>query len=335
MQALPFASRMTGIGSAFPAQRVTNHDLAKFVDTNDEWIRERTGIIERRLVEKGNPDEFNSSLGFRAATRALEMAGKRAEDIDAILYATCSPDTLVPSTACWLQQKLGATRAWGVDLNAACSGFIFGSSIADTYISSGRAKTVLVVGCDVTSAYVNWKDRTSCVLFGDGAGAAIFEQTSPTNPRRVLSTHMQTDGTLTDILLMPAGGSARAVTEEDKLAGNDKYVMKGKEIFKNAVKTLADYAVIACEANQLKLSDIDWFIPHQANMRIIEAVAKRLEFPMEKILINIDRHGNTSAATVPTVIDEAVRDGRIQPGQTLLMDAFGAGLTYGSMVVRW
>ena len=330
-----FASKITGTGSGFPSRRVTNHDLSQLVETNDEWIRERTGITERRLAEKGNPADFNSTLGFKAAQQAMEMAGKTAADIDAIIYATCSGDTLVPSTACWLQQKLGANRAWGVDLNAACSGFVFGVSMADQYIRTGMIKTALVVGTDVTSSYVNWKDRSSCVLFGDGSGAAILERTEPSNHSRILSSHLQTDGSLWEVFHMPAGGSAMEITPEIQAQGLDKYHMKGKEIFKIAVKTLADFAVLAIESNGLQLSDIDWVVPHQANLRIIEAVAKRLGLPMSKVIVNIDRYGNTSAATVPTAFDEAVRDGRIQKGQTVLFDVFGAGLTFGSVLFRW
>ena len=331
----PFAARITGTGSAFPKRRVTNHDLSKTLDTNDEWIRERTGIVERRLSEAGNPAEQNSSLGFRAATLALEMAGKKPEDIDMILYATCSPDTLIPSTSCWLQNKLGATRAWGQDINAACSGFIYGLATADQFLRSGHAKTALVVGGEVLSTMVNWEDRGSAILFGDGAGAAILERTSANSPHRLISSHMRTDGTLWELFHMPAGGSNMEVTPERHAQKLDKMSMKGKEIFKVAVKTLAEFALEAVEANGYKLSEVDWIIPHQANLRIIEAVAKRLDFPMERVLVNLDRYGNTSAATVPTMMDEAVRDGRIKPGHLLLMDVFGAGLTYGSILMRW
>ncbi len=331
----PFAAQVTGTGSAFPEKRVTNTDLSKYVETTDEWIRERTGIVERRISNLQNPAEHNSSLGYAASQRALEMAGKTAKEIDAILYATCSPDTLLPSTGCWLQLKLGATQAWALDLNAACSGFIYGLSIADQFIKSGQAKTVLVVGSEVLSSFVNWSDRSSCILFGDGAGAAVVEQVPADSPRRILSSHLRTDGTLWELFHTPAGGSTMPVSPEASEKKLDKMKMKGKEIYKVAVKTLADFAIEAIEANGLKPEEIDWFIPHQANLRIIEAVAKRLGFPMDKVLVNIDRYGNTSAATVPSALDEAVRDGRIRPGHTLLMDVFGAGLTYGSLVLRW
>jgi len=331
----PFSSKITGIGSAFPKKRVTNIDLSKRIDTSDEWIRERTGIMERRISERGLPEEQNSSLGCQAALRALEMAGKKAEDIDGIVYATCSPDTLVPSTGCWVQKKLGASRAWSMDVNAACSGFVFAMSVADQFIRTGQAKTILVVGAEVLNSFVNWEDRTSCILFGDGAGAAIVERTAFGSERRIYSSHLRTDGTLWELFHMPAGGSNIEVTEEAIAQRLNKMQMKGKEIFKVAVKTLADFAIEAVESNGFKLSDVDWVVPHQANLRIIEAVAKRLEIPMNKVLVNIERYGNTSAATVPTAFDEAVRDGRVKPGQLVLFDVFGAGLTYGSMLFRW
>jgi 3-oxoacyl-[acyl-carrier-protein] synthase-3 len=266
---------------------------------------------------------------------ALEMAGKRPEDLDFILYATCTPDTLIPSTACWVQKKIGAKRAWALDLNAACSGFVFGIATADSFIRSGQFKTGLVIGGDVLSAFTNWDDRGSCILFGDGAGAAVVERTEATNPRRVLSTHMGTDGDQWDLFYVQAGGSNQPVTPDVHARKLDKMQMKGREMFKSAVRTLGDYAVAALEANDLPLSQLNWLIPHQANLRIIEAVAKRLELPLEKVLINIERYGNTSSATIPTALDEGVRDGRIQPGQTVLLDAFGAGVTYGSVLMRW
>lgn len=332
---LPYSARITGMGSGFPQTRVTNQDLSKRVETSDEWIIERTGIRERRLSIAGDPNEHNSSLGFHAATRALEMAGKRPEDIDQILYATCTPDTLIPSTACWLQKKLGAHNAWAMDVNGACSGFVYALATAEKFIKCGEVKTSLVVGADVLSTFTNWDDRSSCILFGDGAGAAIVEQAPANSSRRILSTHLKSDGQLWDLFQMVAGGSNVEVTPaiiEQKL---HKMQMKGKEIFKVAVRTLADYAVEALEANGMKTSDLDWFIPHQANLRIIEAVAKRLDFPMSRVLLNIQKYGNTSSATVPTAMDEAIRDGRIQPGQMILMDVFGAGLTYGSLLLRW
>lgn len=334
--ALPFASRITGTGAAFPEKRLTNDDLSKLVETNDEWIRERTGIRERRIARPDlNEADKNSSLGAAAATRALEMAGKRAEDIDLILYATCTPDTLIPSTACWLQKKIGATKAWALDMNAACSGFVFALSTADSFIRSGQFKTALVVGGDLLSRFTNWDDRGSCILFGDGVGAMVVERTSATDNHRIYSSHLGSDGTLWDTFHIVAGGSNLPLTPELLEQKQDKMQMKGREMFKVAVKGLAEYAAIALETNGLTKDQLDWLVPHQANLRIIEAVAKRLEFPMEKVIVNIDRFGNTSSATVPTAFDEAVRDGRIKSGHNVVLDVFGAGLTYGSMLIRF
>jgi 3-oxoacyl-[acyl-carrier-protein] synthase III len=331
----PFASKIIGTGSAFPERRLTNEALSKSVETDDEWIRERTGISERRIVTPGKPSETNSALGALASTRALEMAGRRADEIDLILYATCTPDTLLPSTACWLQKHIGATRAWAIDLNAACSGFVFALATADQFIRSGQAKTALIVGGDVLSSFTNWEDRGSCILFGDGAGAAVVERVSGDSPARILSSHLHTDGNLWELFHIPAGGSNLEVTPERHAQKLDKMQMKGREIFKEAVRTLAGFAEKALEANGLTLDELDWVIPHQANLRILEAVAKRLGLPMDKMIVNIQRYGNTSSATVPTALDEAVRDGRIKAGHTVLLDVFGAGLTCGSVLLRW
>lgn len=335
-----FAARITGTGSAFPKNRVSNSNIVKKlaklgIETSEEWILERTGIYERRISDVENPEEQNSSLAFSAAQKALDMAGKSPEDIDQIIYATCSPDTPLPSSACWLQHKLGAFRAWGMDINAACSGFIYGLATAEKFIRSGQVITSLVVGAEVLNPILNWEDRNSCILFGDGAGAAIVEQTHEDSARQILSSHLLSDGSLWELLYVPAGGSNMEVTPERYAKKLHKLKMKGKEIFKVAVKTLADFALHALKKNQMTTDDLDWFVPHQANRRIIEAVANRLELPMEKILVNVDRFGNTSAATIPTVLDEANRDGRIKKGQTVLLAAFGAGLTYGSILIRW
>ena len=336
----PYSARIIGTGSAFPERILTNQGLTdelakKGIETSHDWILERTGIVQRHISEPGNPAETNSSLGCRASQRALEMAGLGPNDIDAIFYATCTPDTLIPSTACWLQKKLGAKRAFAYDINAACSGFVYALSAADQHIRSGQIKRALVVGAEVITSFLNWDDRTSCILFGDGAGAVVVEATEESNPRRILSSHMHSDGDLWELFYMPGGGSACPPSPDVVAQKLATMQMKGKEIFKVATKTLADFAVRAIEANQIQPSQVDWIIPHQANLRIIEAVARRLDFPMERVLINVDRRGNTSAATVPTALDEAVRDGRVKPGQTLLFDVFGAGLTYGSILVKW
>jgi 3-oxoacyl-[acyl-carrier-protein] synthase III len=337
---MEFAARITGTGSAFPENRVSNARIVKRlaelgVETSDTWIRERTGIRERRVSDVENPAEQNSSLGFSASQRALEMAGRSPEDIDQIIYATCSPDTLLPSTACWLQHKLGASKAWAMDINAACSGFIYGLVTADKFIQTGQTKISLVVAGEVLSPLVNWEDRTTCVLFGDGAGAAVVERVPSDSTRRILSSHLLSNGNLWDFLWIPAGGSNMEVNPERFSRKLHKIKMKGREIFKVAVKTLADFALHTLKKNSMTIHDLDWFVPHQANLRIIEAVVKRIKLPIERVLINVDRYGNTSAATIPTALDEAARDGRIKSGQTVLLDAFGAGLTYGCLLLRW
>lgn len=337
---MSFAARITGTGSAFPENRVTNDDLVEKlaglgVETSSQWIVERTGICERRISDLENPQESNSSLGAAAAIKALDMAGKKPEDIDQIIYGTCTPDTKLPSSACWLQQKIGAVNAWATDINSACSGFVYGVTIVDQFIRSGQTKTALVIGAEVLTSINNWEDRNVCLLFGDGAGAAIVERVDAKTSRRILTSHLKSDGNLAEILHVPAGGSGMVITPERLLEKLHLVRMNGKEIFKVAVRTLSEYALIALEENRITVDDLDWFIPHQANLRILEAVAKRLKIPQEKIVINVDRYGNTSGATVPTALDEAVRDGRIKAGHTILFDVFGSGLTYGSMLLRW
>ncbi|BBO72602.1 3-oxoacyl-[acyl-carrier-protein] synthase 3 [Desulfosarcina widdelii] len=337
---MPYAATITGTGCSFPRNRVTNKDIVQRLEkdnitTNDQWIRERTGIRERRFSDLENGEEHNSSLGVAAARKALDMAGRTPEQIDQILYATCTPDTLIPSTACWLQHKIGAPQAWAMDVNAACSGFVYGLATAEKFIQTGHTKTALVVGAEVLNPFINWKDRGSCILFGDGAGAAVVERTEPDAPARILSSHLLSDGNLWELLYIPAGGSRMEVTPGRFSKNLHKMRMYGKEIFKVAVRTLAEFANRALESNGFCIDDVDWFIPHQANYRIIEAVAKRLRCPMEKVVVNVDLYGNTSAATIPTALDQAVRDGRIEKGQLILLDSFGAGLTYGAILMRW
>jgi 3-oxoacyl-[acyl-carrier-protein] synthase-3 len=335
-----YAATITGTGMAFPESRVTNNEIVARLEkdnifTNDQWIRNRTGIRERRFSNLENPDEHNSSLGVAAAKKALEMAGRTPLDIDQIIYATCSPDTLMPSTACWLQHKLNAPNAWAMDINAACSGFVYALVTADKFIQSGQTRTALVIGAEVLNPLINWQDRNSCILFGDGAGAAVVERTDADAPARILSSHLLSDGNLWELLYIPAGGSSLEVTPDRFSKNLHKMKMAGKEIFKVAVRTLSEFAIQLLKSNGFTIKDVDWFIPHQANFRIIEAVAKRMNCPMEKVVINVDHFGNTSAATIPTALDEAVRDGRIQKGQLILLDCFGAGLTYGAILMRW
>lgn len=335
-----FRARITGTGSAFPKKRFTNDDIVKKLEkfglkTSDAWIKERTGIHERRLSDIDDVKERNSSLAAAATHQALEMAGRTPEDIDQIIYATCTPDTLIPSSGCWLQKKIGASRAWAMDINAACSGFIYGLVTADQFIRTGKMKTVLVVGAEVMSSIINWEERNSCILFGDGAGVAVVEQVEADSKQCILTSSLSSDGNLWELLYVPAGGSNLETTPERYSKNLHKLTMNGKEIFKIAVRTLAEFAERTLTESRMTIDDLDWFVPHQANIRIIRAVAKRLQFPMEKVLVNVDRYGNTSAATIPTVLDEAIRDGRIRAGQTILLDAFGAGLTYGAVLIRW
>ena len=335
-----YAVRITGTGSAFPDNRVTNHDLSEKlaqlgVETNDQWIRERTGIVERRYADVSTDRTPNATLAAVASNRALEMAGKKPQDIDQIILATCSSDSFIPSTACWLQQKLGANRAWAMDINAACTGFVYGLTTASQFIMTGQTQTALVVGSEVLHPYMNWHDRSSCILFGDAAGAAVLERVPEDSPRRILSWHLSSDGLYGDLLYIPGIGTQPDQAGDKKIAIQSKMMMNGREIFKIAVRTLTDFAQRALSSNNLTIDQIDWFVPHQANQRILEAVAQRLKLPTEKVLINVDRYGNTSSATIPTVLDEAVRDHRIQKGQLLLLDAFGAGFTYGAMLIRW
>jgi 3-oxoacyl-[acyl-carrier-protein] synthase-3 len=327
-------TKILATGSAFPTKRVTNDDIAKLVETDDAWIRDRTGIHARRVADISN-GETNSELAFRASKAALERAGISPNDIDCILYATVSPDHIMPNTACVLQEKLGARRAAALDISAACSGFVYGLSIADAFIKTGQFKTILLIGAEVLSPLVNWADRGTCILFGDGAGVALIGRAAVDDKSQVYSSHLYADGWLKDYFFVPAGGSAMPVTHSVVDQKLQYMQMKGREIFKVAVKMLADCAVEALEKNGFKLSDLDWMVPHQANLRIIEAVAKRLDFPMSKVVVNLEEYGNTSAATVPTALHDAVEDGRIKRGQLVMFNVFGAGLTYGSTLVRF
>lgn len=337
---MTFTARITGTGSAFPPHRVTNADLSLQlarlgVETNDKWIRERTGIRERRYADLTKEQRPTASLAADAAIKALEMAGLSAQDIDQIILATCTPDALVSSVACWVQQKIGATRAWAMDINAACSGFVYGLATAAQFIVTGQSRTVLVVGSEVIHPYLDWQDRSSCILFGDGAGAAIVEQAPIDSEHRIISWHLNSDGKYWDLLYVPPFHQGDLDFLNHTTCNDSKMVMNGREIFKVAVRTLTDFALLAINSNGFGVEDVDWFVPHQANQRILEAVAHRLGFPPEKVLVNVDRYGNTSAATIPTVMDEAIREGRIRKGQLLLLDAFGAGFTYGAMLIRW
>jgi 3-oxoacyl-[acyl-carrier-protein] synthase-3 len=318
-----------GTGSYAPARILTNEDLERMVATSDEWIRERTGIRERRIAAAG---EACSDLAVQAGRRALAAAGLAATDLDLILVATCTGDYPLPATACLVQHQLGATKAAACDLSAACCGFVYALSVADAYVKSGM-RHVLVIGSEVMSVLTDWTDRNTCVLFGDGAGAVVVGASG--GERGILSTHLGSDGTLCELIMVPGGGS-RTPPSEKVLTERLQYIkMKGNETFKVAVRTLEEIARAALSANDLRVEDVDLYVPHQANVRILKAVIERLGLPVEKVLLNLDRYGNTSAASIPIALDEAVREGRIKDGSLVMLGAFGAGLTWASAVIRW
>lgn len=322
-------SRIVGTGAYVPDRVLTNADLERMVATSDAWILERTGIRERRIAA---PGQACSDLGTRAALQALAAAGVEPDDLDMILVATCTGDQPLPSTACLIQAQLGARRAAACDLSAACCGFVYALSVADAYVKTG-SRYVLVVGAEVMSAITDWTDRGTCILFGDGAGAAVVGPAE--GNRGILSTHLHSDGALGDLICVPGGGSDMPPSEK-MLTEKAQYLkMKGNETYKVAIKTLEDVARETMSAHGLTVKDIDLYVPHQANIRILKAVADRLQLPMEKIFMNIDRYGNTSAASIPLALDEAVKSGRIKDGSLVMIGAFGAGLTWASALIRW
>ncbi|MEM1413200.1 MAG: beta-ketoacyl-ACP synthase III [Pseudomonadota bacterium] len=320
-------SRIIGTGSYLPERVLTNKDLEAMVDTSDEWIFSRTGIRERRIAA---PDQKTSDLCFIAGQRAMEAAGVGPEDIDFIVVGTTTPDLVFPSTAVLLQRRFGLPHVGAMDVNAACTGFLYALSIADKWIRVGDAKRALVLGAECLSRMVDWEDRTTCVLFGDGAGAVVLEASEEPG---ILSTHLHANGEHAELLRTRAGISTGF--DLDAPRGGVAIEMKGNEVFKVAVRTLGRIVDETLEANGLDKSDLDWLVPHQANMRIISAMANKLDMPLEQVVLTVERHGNTSAASVPLALDEAVRDGRIQPGQLALMEAFGGGFTWGSALVRF
>ena len=328
----PFRTRISGTGHYLPEKLLTNHDIEKLVETNDAWIQERTGIKHRHMAADG---ENTSDLGLQAAKRALEAANLTVNDIDMIIFCTVTADQIMPSAACMLQTKLGARNVMSFDLSAACSGFVYGLAVADQFIRTGLMKHVLVVGAEVLHRYVNYKDRETCILFGDGAGAAIASRTSADDESGIMSVHLKADGSLGDLFVLPAGGSAMPFSQA-VLDRGDQYVkMKGREIFKHAVRTMSAVCQDALDANQMTIDQIDWMIPHQANLRIIDAVGNHFGIKPEKVIVNVQTTGNTSAATVPIAFDQAIRDGRIKRGQHVLLTAFGAGLTSGSIMMKY
>lgn len=324
-------ARIIGTGAAVPKKVLTNADLEKIVETSDQWIRDRTGIRERHIVSEG---EKFSDLCTQAAAEALKRARLSAEDLDMILVGTISSDMIFPATSCLVQRNLGATKAAASDVSAACVGFLYGLHLADGLIQSNKAENVLVIGGEILSRYVDWTDRSTCVLFGDGAGAVVLQATK--GDHGILGSRMKSNGNYGDFICMPGGGSNRPANDPTSLEERLPFIkMKGNETFKVAVKAMADVSSELLAEQGFGKEEIKVFIPHQANERIIDAVGQRMKFPAERVFKNVDRYGNTSAASIPIALDECVRSGLIRTGDLVLMTAFGAGLVWGSVLVRW
>jgi 3-oxoacyl-[acyl-carrier-protein] synthase-3 len=319
-------SRIIGTGGHVPDKLLTNLDLEKMVETSDEWIVERTGIKQRYVVDEKTT---TCDLAEQAVRRAIDSAGISLGDIDLIIVATTTPDRVFPSTACLLQQRLDIHGCAAFDVQAVCTGFVYALSVADKFIKTGAARNAIVVGAETLSKIIDWRDRSTCVLFGDGAGAVIL---SASEEPGILSTHLHADGQYKDLLTVKAGVSENTALFK---SGEAYIEMKGNEVFKMAVNTLGDIVDETLQANQLNKSDIDWLVPHQANIRIIAATARKLKMPMDRVVTTVDQHGNTSAASIPLAFDVAVRDGRIKPGETVLMEAFGGGFTWGSALMKF
>ena len=320
-----------GTGKGIPSRVMTNHDFAAMgIETSHEWIVERTGIVERHIAGEG---DTTCSMAATASLEALARAGVQPEELDVIVLSTATPDRLLPATAVDLQATLGASRAAAFDLSAACSGWLYGLTVAEGMIATGAAETALVIGAEKMSAIVNWKDRNTCVLFGDGAGATVLRRS--TEGRGILSSFMRSDGTLAELLFRPSGGASIPMTEAIIADGSHLVKMAGREVFKAAVRSMAEAADRAFIEAGLTGEDIDLMIPHQANIRIIEATAKHANIPMDKVFVNVDRYGNTSSASIPIALAEAIEAGRVREGSTVLLVAFGAGFTWASMIVRF
>lgn len=319
-------ARITGTGSYLPEKVMTNYDLEKIVDTTDQWIRDRTGIEKRHIALDG---QSTVDLAERASRHAIEAAGIKIEDIDLIVVATTTPDRIFPSTACLLQSRLDIHGCAAFDIQAVCTGFVYALGVAEKFVKTGSAKTALVVGAETISRILNWEDRTTCVLFGDGAGAVILEANEETG---ILSTHLHADGDYEALLRVPYGIS-QGLDHMNEY--NTKIEMRGNEVFKMAVNTLGRIVDETLAANNLKKSDIDWLVPHQANIRIIHATARKLKMSLDHVVVTVHEHGNTSAASVPMALDVAVRDGRIKKGELVMLEAFGGGFTWGSSLLRY
>lgn len=320
---------IAGLGSYVPERILTNAELEQMVDTNDEWIRTRTGISTRHIAAK---HQSTSDLAYEAAIKALDDAGMTARDLDLIIVATCTPDMLFPATACILQDKLGIKGTGAFDLEAACSGFIYGLAVGAQFIATGIYENVLVVGAETLSRVVNWQDRNTCILFGDGAGAAVLK---PVEKGGFLSFHMGADGSGGDLLKIEAGGAANPASAETIAQGMHYLYMSGNEVFKFAVRVMGDAAIKCLEKAGLTKDQVDFVVPHQANIRIVDAAMRRLDLPQEKAFINLDKYGNMSSASIPVALDELYRENRLTKGDVLVLVGFGAGLTWGSAVIEW
>ena len=331
MRSSPLRSVILGSGSNLPSKVMTNHDLEGLIDTSDEWITTRTGIKERRILEAG---KGNSDMAYHASVSALQAAGLEAKDLDAIIVGTVTPDYPFPSSACVLENMLGAKRVFSFDVNAACSGFLNALTVTDSFIRTGMIRKALVVGSDVLSRLLNWQDRSTCVLFGDGAGAIVVGA-SDDGDRGILSMRLRTDGSYAKTLYVPAGGSLKPASPKTIEANEHTITMNGKEVFKIAVRAMEEISREVLQEAGVDIEEVSLVIPHQANRRIITALAERLKVPMEKVVVNLEKYGNTSAASVPVALDEAWRGGRIAPGDVVLLNSFGAGFAWGAAVIRF
>lgn len=327
-----YVAKIAGTGRYLPEKIVTNNDLAKIVDTSDEWIKTRTGMSQRRYAAD---DQAASDLAFIAAENAIKAAKIRNKDIDLIIVATVTSDHSYPSTACLVQKKLGVKNFPAFDISAGCTGFIYAADIARQYVENGVAKNALIIGVEVLSRFLNFEDRTTCVLFGDGAGAAVISRAETTDISKFIDSMISADGGPSDLLVQPAGGSRRPASVETVSENKHTVHMEGNKVFKNAVKSMYSVCDQVLKRNHLDIKSLDWLIPHQANLRIIDSLGNKLKINTDKVIINIDRYANTSAATVPIALDEAVRNNKIRRGDIVLMTAFGAGLTSGSMLFRY
>lgn len=330
--AIPYRARVAGTGSCLPERIVTNLELEKTLDTSDQWIRERTGITERRIAEKG---QSSSTLGAEAARRALTSAGIGAEDIDMIIVCTSTPDVIYPSTACFVQRELGASKAAAFDISAVCSGFVFGLSVAEQYLKTGRYETILVIGAEVNSRVMDWTDRSTCILFGDGAGAVVLKREQSEEPVGILSSHIHSDGNRAEMLIVPGGIGRETISSqavEDKLY---TLKMEGQATFKIAVKKMTEVSMEALRLNGFNKEDLTVMVPHQANRRIIDVVAEKLKMDPSKVIVNLNKLGNTGGASIPIALNQAVENNQIKNGDLVLLTVLGAGLTWGAALIRW